>query len=242
MKKYGYMNHRLNLMKDGVHRFRKKDGKFGHDKVSEVLKHMRNYTDKPGPMRPKQVALKSPRQASTGQDYQVDINQTMKIHRGFQTTAQDSRFDRSRPRRQKSISKAQESYQKRMQRNQLSKMIRPYVKTPEPKRSSQVNDGYRQSIEVASRRYYELRKSRPNGAGGDRQAMSHFHGGRSRSSNLWQIELQKISRDKSNRTGEAGAQNDGLSRKHSQKLGRRVTHQESGTQSELPVKYRSKRR
>ena len=205
------------MMKDGVKRLQSKDSDFTKGKMSEILKRMKDYTDEVDQRYPIREANLNPqsrnRRSKRGfedkpnafknnytprfmanNDNSIDINQTMKIYRGFQNQKRGSFVgDRDSYVREKSISKARESYHKRMQRNKLSKLIRPYVKTPEPRRSGV--DGFRQSIEMANRKYYELRNSRAKEGLGNKNSFSHIPSYRSRSSNVWRhTGLQGISK------------------------------------------------
>jgi hypothetical protein len=222
IRKYDYMNHRLNLMKDGVHRMQNKDGEFGKGKMSEVIMRIKDYTNEIDQKYPPRDSFQNPintksyyrnkksireNKSGTKNDYSpkfmqtqgnsIDINQTMKIHRGFQNPGRESNLEgRTSTYRQKSINKARESYQKRMQRNKLSKMIRPYVKTPEPKMSNMYNDEFRKSIDMANRKYYQLKKQNPEQKKSplSRQTYSHLiDNNRSKSFNIWKKNLYGIS-------------------------------------------------
>lgn len=190
MRNYDYMNHRLNLMKDGVHKMQQKNSEFSKGKISEVIQRIKDYTNEVDQRYPvKEGNLNIPNHRSqyrnkkgvsydksyTFKNYynnyspanvEVDITKTMKLQRDYDYRGQ-------------SISKARESYQKRMQRSKLSKMVRPYVKTPNP--SNQISDTFRKSIDIANQKYYQLKNSKT----GQRPSLSNIIAHRSRSSNLW---------------------------------------------------------
>lgn len=228
-QKYEHMNHRLSLMKDGVKKMHEKDSDFTQGKMSDIVKRMKRYTDKvEGYASPGRSRVTPSKRKELSQDKafglrnnfspnympgnvnSIDIHKTMKIYRGFQTSRDSFMKPENPGRRSRNqvSSKAAESYQKRMQRDQLSRMIQPFVQTPEPRRSGFVNDGFRQSIDIANRRYYELKNSRqaerPNNY--TRQNHSNLVGGfRSRSSNTWRhAGLQGISGSGPSLTGRGG--------------------------------------
>lgn len=206
-RNYHYMNHRLNLMKDGVHKMQQKDSEFSKGKMSEVIQRIKEYTNdvdqrypvkeghlnlpnhrsqirsKKGLHQEKSHSFKNPYNDYVPRHKREgpDITKTMKMERDFREGFGGQ-----------SISKARESYQKRMQRSKLSRIVRPYVKTPEPRRP-RISETFRQSIDVANRKYYELKNSRTGG----RPSLSNLIAQRSRSSNLWKGQgLMGISKEK----------------------------------------------